>query len=150
MDDGRASPALERDHHQAETDDAVPGSGATVYSAAEARAVVRRVAEATASMDADAFADGHTEDCIVRLIGGPPLVGRQAVRDYMAPRLTPDRSGYTRERTLRVLNGNVFGVQWTTSWTERATGRAQPSSAATPGRVLPSSHSRKAPPAAET
>jgi hypothetical protein len=27
---------------------------------------------------------------------------------------------------------------------------AQPSSAATPGRVLPSSHSRKAPPAAET
>ncbi len=54
---------------------------------------------------------------------GPPLVGRRAVRDYMARRLTPDRVGYTCEKTLRTLNGNVFGVQWENRWTDRDTGK---------------------------
>jgi hypothetical protein len=123
MDHQRASPALQRDHQRAETDNAVLQSGATVYTVAEARAIARRVAEVTASMDPDAFANGHTEDCVVCFIQGPPLVGRKAVRDYMAARLTPDRVGYTCEKTLRTLNGNVFGVQWTNSWTERASGK---------------------------
>ena len=119
----KETPAVQRDHNRAETDDAVLESGATVYSVAQARAIVRRMAEVTASMDADAFATGHTEDCVVCFVQGPPLVGRRAVRDHMAGRLTPDRVGYTCEKTLRTLNGNVFGVQWENRWTDRDTGK---------------------------
>lgn len=123
MDDGIMGPARQRDHSLPETDDAVLESGATLYSVAEAREIVRRVAVVSARMDADAFSEGFTEDCVVCFVQGPPLVGRQAVRDYIASRHGPSRGGNTCEKTLRTLNGNVFGVQWTNTWSDPVTGR---------------------------
>jgi SnoaL-like domain len=118
MNGSNNRPAVQRDLRCARTDDAVLRTGATVYSVAQARAIVRRMAEVTASMDPDAFANGHTEDCLVCFVRGPTLIGRRAVRDYMAARLTPERVGFTCGMTLRTMNGNVLGVQWTSTWND--------------------------------
>jgi hypothetical protein len=89
----------------------------------QARAIVWRIAEATASMDPDALASRHTEDCLVCFVRGPTLTGRRAVRDYMAGRLTAERVGFTCEMTLRTMNGNVLGVQWASTWNDAPTGK---------------------------
>ena len=39
----------------------------------------------------------------------------------MAARLTPERVGFTCEMTLRTMNGNVLGVQWTNTWNDALT-----------------------------
>ncbi len=123
MSEFKEKPAVQRDHSRAQTDDAVLECGATVYSVAQARAIVKRMAEVTSSKDPDAFANGHTEDCVVGFVQGPMLVGRRALRDFMAGRFGPDRVDYVCEKTLRTLNGNVFGVQWENRWTDRDTGK---------------------------
>jgi hypothetical protein len=123
MSEVKDRPAVQQDYSRAETDDAVLESGATVYTVAQARAIVKHMAEVTTTKDPEAFANGHTEDCIVGFIRGPMLRGRRELRDFMASRFGPDRVDYVCEKTLRTLNGNVFGVQWENRWTDRDTGK---------------------------
>ena len=77
---------LQADHRSPHTDDAVLQSGATVFTVAEAKAIVRRITRAAASMDPDAIADLHTEDCVVAFVQRPEFHGRLAARDFMASR----------------------------------------------------------------
>jgi ketosteroid isomerase-like protein len=114
---------LQADHRSPHTDDAVLQSGATVFTVAEAKAIVRRITRAAASMDPDAIADFHTEDCVVAFVQGPELHGRLAVRDFMASRPRSGRVGYVCDKALRAMNGNVLCVLATSAWTDRDTGK---------------------------
>jgi nuclear transport factor 2 (NTF2) superfamily protein len=104
-----------------ETPDEVLQLGAKEYCVADARAIVRRFAEVTTSLDVDAFVSGFTADSVTAFNQHPEIQGRDALRSFMEPRfakLAEPGADYRCRKFLRSLNGNVFGVIWLSEWTD--------------------------------
>lgn len=102
-----------------ETPDEVLAAGATVYSVAEARALVQRFADVSTSCNLDTFVSGFTEDCVVSFNEHAGLVGHAALRDLMAPRFarfSAPGTHYLCRKVLRMLTGPMLGVVWVNHW----------------------------------
>ncbi|MGM0583955.1 MAG: nuclear transport factor 2 family protein [Pseudomonadota bacterium] len=107
-----------------ETPDETLAVGAGEYSVAEARAIVQRFAEVTTSLDPDAFAEGFTEDSVTNFNEHSNIIGRQGIRDFMAPRFAHLGAGgdFLCRKTLRSLTGHVFGAIWINHWVDGKSG----------------------------
>ena len=104
-----------------ETPDKVLATGASEYSVADARAIVKRFAEVTTSLDIDTFAQGFTTDCVTSFNEFAEMKGRDALRQFMGARFRHLRaagSGFVCRKVLRALTGNIFGVIWLNEWIE--------------------------------
>lgn len=102
-----------------QTNDDMLAAGPSIYSVAEARRIVQFFAEVTTSQNAEAFANGFTEDCVVLFPPIPILRGRKAVLDWRASR---ERfNDFVCRKSLRALSGNVFGVTYLSRWTDPKT-----------------------------
>ena len=99
------------------------GSGASTISVADALALVQRFADVSTSRDGVAFAEGFTEDCLVSYTLRPPLRGRSEVREFFVPRFAGLPDSFRCEKTLRMLNGNVLGVEYHNSWIDPESGQ---------------------------
>lgn len=107
-----------------ETPDDVLELGARKYSVADARAIVRRFADVTTSLDVDAFVSGFTADSVTAFNQHPEIRGREGLRAFMKPRfarLAEEGSNYLCRKILRSLSGNVFGVIWLSEWRDTRT-----------------------------
>jgi len=107
-----------------ETSDAALAAGASTIGVERARALVRRFAELTTSMDVDAFVAGFTDDCVARFGRFPELLGKAALREFARHYLVRSRvKHFSCRKTLRSLNGNVIGVTWISEWTDAETNK---------------------------
>jgi nuclear transport factor 2 (NTF2) superfamily protein len=102
------------------TDDSTLNAGTTIISVEKARALVELFAKVTTTRNADAVANGFTEDCIGRF-NCTELRGREAIRAFFADRLPRFPDSYRCEKTLRSINGNVVGVTWHSTWKDPVT-----------------------------
>ena len=89
---------------------------------AEARRFVAEVQDAFASHDVERMLAGFTEDVVVRFAEQPEMRGKEAVRAFLRARMQR-QSGYTLEKSLRAVSGDVIGNVWTGSWTDSVTGK---------------------------
>ena len=104
------------------TDDATLNAGTTVISVQKARALVKLFAEVTTSRNADAVANGFTEECVARS-NCTELRGREAIRAFFADRFPRFSDFFKCEKTLRSINGNVIGVTRHSTWEDSTTKR---------------------------
>jgi len=102
------------------TDDAMYNAGTTLISVEKARALVELFAKVTTSRDANAVANGFTEDCIGRF-NCTELRGREQIRAFFAERFPRFSHSYKCVKTLRSINGNVLGVTWHSTWEDPVT-----------------------------
>jgi len=102
------------------TDEAALNAGSAVISVEKAKALVTLFAKVTTSRDAKAFADGFTEDCVVRF-NNKELRGRDQLRDFMVFNFARLPDSYKCEKTLRSISGNVLGVAWLDTWEDPKT-----------------------------
>jgi len=99
------------------TDESALNAGSAVISVRKAKALVALFAKVTTSRDAQAFARGFTEDCVVRF-NNKELRGRDQLRDFMTSNFSRLPDSYRCEKTLRSISGNVLGVAWLDTWEE--------------------------------
>ncbi|MCX7382253.1 MAG: nuclear transport factor 2 family protein [Alphaproteobacteria bacterium] len=108
-----------------ETPDEMLALGAGEYSVQQAKDIVQLFAEVSTSCDVDAFIQGFTEDSVTSFNDRHDIVGRAALREFMAPRFAafarPGADFLCRKR-LRSLSGNIFGVIWVNHWRNPTTG----------------------------
>jgi nuclear transport factor 2 (NTF2) superfamily protein len=102
------------------TDESALNAGSAVISVEKAKALVALFARVTTSRDAQTFAQGFTEDCVVRF-NNKELRGRDQVRDFMASSFSRLSDSYKCEKTLRSISGNVLGVTWLDTWKDPKT-----------------------------
>ncbi len=101
------------------TPDETLALGAGEYSVAEAKTIVQHFAEVSTSCDIDNFLSGFTKDCVVSFNEQANLVGHEAVRGLIGPRMarfSAPGTQYLCRKVLRSLMGNVFGVIWINHW----------------------------------
>ena len=126
MNDALSAAALDITPWAGATPDETLALGATEYSVAQAKEIVRTFAEVTTTCDTERFVSGFTPDCIVSFNEHANLVGHDALRRFMGPRFAhfgrPGTS-YVCRKVLRSLTGNIFGVIWISDWREPDTGQ---------------------------
>lgn len=106
-----------------ETEEEVLGAGATVITVEEARQLVAEFEEITNAKDVDEFLAGYTEDCVVRFGKHPEMRGKAELRPFVEDMFSPRLQDFVCKKTLRLVNGNVIGGTWTSTWTDEKTGK---------------------------
>lgn len=104
------------------TDDGSLLAGHSCIRLEKARALVELFAKVTSSRDADVFAAGFTEDCVTWFPPQPELRGRSALRQFMTAGFEALGDDYVCTKSLRTLSGNVLGVTWMSTWTNKKSG----------------------------
>lgn len=91
-------------------------AGTAMFSVDRALRVVEVSARVTPSQDAEAFASGFTEDCVVQFPPHPTIFGRAAVERRAQGFFETGRQRFVCEKRLRSISGNVLGVVWVNRW----------------------------------
>jgi hypothetical protein len=76
------------------------------------------------NVSGQSFVAGFTDDCEIHYAPYPPVRGHDGVRQLIERHFSPDRAGFVCRKQLRAISGDVLGVVWCNSWTDRRTGRA--------------------------
>lgn len=105
------------------TNDNELNAGASTISVAKAKALVDLFARVTTSRNIDDFVNGFTEDCVFRFNCSPEMRGRNALREYMAARLSKYPESYRCDKTLRSISGNILGVEFVSTWIDKETSK---------------------------
>src|SRR5258708_34891962 len=92
------------------------------WTAEQATALLRAVADMFHRIDVEALVHGFTEDCVFRFAEQPERRGRQAIREFFAARLARQKN-YRLKKTLLALDGNVLANVWEGTWEDRDTGK---------------------------
>jgi nuclear transport factor 2 (NTF2) superfamily protein len=105
-----------------ETSDSNLALGASEYSLEEAKGIVKLFAEVTTTRNVDDFIQGFTEDCITNF-NEFTIIGRENLKTFTANNFSKFPDNFVCQKTLRSLNGNVFGVIWVNNWSDADTGK---------------------------
>ena len=89
----------------------------------QAEAAVRAAEAAFASGDVDRMLADFTDDCVVRFAEQPDMNGKEELGRFLRARMAR-QTGYGLKKTLRAVQGNIVGVQWSGWWTDAVTGKA--------------------------
>jgi nuclear transport factor 2 (NTF2) superfamily protein len=87
----------------------------------EARTLVKHVESLFMPWNADALADGFTDDCIVRFGSVPEFTGREAVRAFFRARSARQKN-YRLTKQLRSFSGDTIANSWTGAWEDAESG----------------------------
>ncbi len=104
------------------TDDGTLLADPSVFTLDQAKTLVQLFAKVTSCRDPASFASGFTEDCVAWFPPQPELRGRSALHDFMAAGFKALGDDYVCTKSLRTVNGNVLGVTWMSTWTNRKSG----------------------------